>query len=285
MTNRPVQHRIASLAVASVRREWNLQGHAVDEIHEDYGEDLMVQICFEGRLDPARVWVQVKGTDRDYSKALPVVSVKARQVLRWARTADLVVVVLWNVRENRGWFTLPQDQFDHVDLRSDSSGADTRLRFSREFAFDQAAVEKLAWAARIEHANRSIVYARACLAEAIEMDLDENRNFYKGVLASLDFDFGISIKAVSPGGGFMKDFPLVVWDHLKVQSFEDLEMATSKAMMMAFFEMIEKNCAGNGAPLPLVKELCATFHPLLFDERMMQVLEEARRIDPRRSER
>ncbi|WP_223832910.1 hypothetical protein [Streptomyces venezuelae] len=115
------------------------------------------------------------------------------------------------------------------------------------------------------------------------MGLEENKSFYRGVLASLDFDFGVSIKAVNPKGGFTEDFPLLVWDHLKVQDFEDLDMATSKAMITAFFEVISKNCAGNGAPLPLVKELCAVFHPLLFDEGMMRVLEEARKIDPRRT--
>nr|QIY94531.1 DUF4365 domain-containing protein [Streptomyces sp. S1D4-11] len=146
-----------------MRREWNLQRHAVDEIHEGYGEDLMVQICFEGRLDPARVWVQVKGTEKDCSTGrLPQVGVKANQVLRWARTADLVIVVLWNVNEDRGCFTLPQDQFDHVELSNRADGS-TRLSFSRECPFDQAAVERLAWAARIEHANRSVVYARARL--------------------------------------------------------------------------------------------------------------------------
>ncbi|MFF4041612.1 DUF4365 domain-containing protein [Streptomyces sp. NPDC001816] len=280
MPKRPIQHRIASLAVAGVRREWNRQGHAVDEIHEDYGEDLMVQICFEGRLDPARIWVQVKGTEKDCSaKRLPQISVKAKQVLRWARTADLVVVVLWDVSKDRGWFTLPQDQFDHVEL-SDRANGSVRLTFSPELPFDQAAVERLAWAARIEHANRSAVYARTCLEEAVEMELETNKHFYKGVLASLDFDFGVAIKAVKPAGGFTEEFPLIVFEHLKNESPDDLEMATKNAMILAIFETIHNNCAGNGAPLALVKELCHAFYPLLFDSGMMRMLESARNPPP-----
>jgi hypothetical protein len=278
MTNRPIQHRIASLAVAAVRREWNLQGHAVDEIKEDYGEDLLVQICFEGRLDPARVWVQVKGTEKDCSTGrLPQVSVKAKQVLRWARTADLVIVVLWDVTGDRGWFTLPQDQFDHVEL-SDRAKGSVRLTFSRDIPFDQAAVESIAWAARIEHTNRSMVYARACLEEAVEMKIEKSKHFYKGVLASLDFDFGVAIKVVAPSGGFTEEFPRVVFEHLKNESPEDLESATKKSMILGVFEMIHNNCAGNGAPLALVKELCHTFHPLLFTSEMMSMLDSARHL-------
>lgn len=278
MTNRPIQHRIASLAVAAVRRQWNLQGHAVDEIHEDYGEDLLVQICAEGRMDPARVWVQVKGTKKDCSgKRLPSVRVKADQILRWARTADLVIVVLWDVASECGWFTTPQDQFDHVEL-SARANATVPLKFSRDVPFDQSAVTRLCWAARIEHTNRSLVYARACLAEAREMELEPSVRFHGGVLASLIFDFGVAIKAVNPSGGFTEEFPQVIEEYLIRQSPDNLEEATRRALILAVFEMIERSCAENGAPLALVTELCEMFHPLFFTEDLMGALELARVI-------
>ncbi|MEU4492635.1 DUF4365 domain-containing protein [Streptomyces sp. NPDC023998] len=277
MTNRPIQHRIASLAVAAVRREWNLQGHAVDEIHEDYGEDLLVQICLKGRMDPARVWVQVKGTEKDCStKRLPSVRVKADQILRWARTADLVIVVLWDVKGERGWFTLPQEQFDHVEL-SGRTNTSMSIQFSRELPFDQSAVAELCWAAQIAHTNRAMVYSRACLAEALELELEPSVHFYKGVLASLIFDFGVAIKAVKPSvGGFTEEFPRLVMAHLVKESPADLEQATYNAMIRAIFEMIERNCANNGAPAALVKELCATYYPILFTEGVMEILDSAR---------
>lgn len=276
MTRRPAQHRIASLAVAAVRREWNLQGHAVDEIHEDYGEDLLVQICHDGRLDPARVWVQVKGTERNCSgRNLPSVRVKADQVLRWARTADLVIVVLWDVLSDRGWFTMPQEQFDHVEL-SNRSNSSTTISFSKESAFDQNAVAQLCWAARIEHANRAMVYARSNLAEAREMGQDASVQFHKGVLASLIFDFGIAIKAVKPSGGFTEGFSEAVFAHFVQEGPTDVEKAAQRAMLMAVFETIHQNCAESGAPLPLVKELCSTFYPLYFDPELLAGLNAAR---------
>ncbi|WP_405706093.1 DUF4365 domain-containing protein [Streptomyces sp. NBC_00069] len=274
MPNRPIQHRIASLAVAAVRREWNRGGHAVDEIQEDYGEDLLVQICLNGRMDPARIWVQVKGTKKDTKKKLPNVPVASDQVLRWARTADLVVVVLWDINTESGWFILPQDQFDQADLASGVGGNKLNLKFSRDVKFDQDAVERLAWAARIEHANRSVVYARAGLTEAVEMDLETNKHFYKGIIASTVFDFAVSTKMLTPAGRLSEEFILLVWEHFKNEDPTVIDEATGRAMMLAVFQMITDYCAGSGTPLGIVKETCGALYPLLFTSELLATLAE-----------
>ncbi|MEU4359305.1 DUF4365 domain-containing protein [Streptomyces virginiae] len=275
MPNRPVQHRIASLAVAAVRQVWNRGGHAVDEIQEDYGEDLLVQICLNGRMDPARIWVQVKGTERDTSKKLPTVSVSSDQVLRWARTADLVVVVLWDVNAEQGWFILPQDQFDQADLASGVGGHKLNLKFSREVKFDIDAAERLAWAARIEHANRTVVYARAGLTEAVEMNLETNKHFYKGIIVSTVFNFAVSTMLVTPvegGGRLSEEFMLLVWEHFKNEDPTLMDEATGRAMMLAVFQMVADYSAGNGAPLGIVKETCEVLYPLLFSSELLAIL-------------
>ncbi|MEU6213125.1 DUF4365 domain-containing protein [Streptomyces sp. NPDC047023] len=275
--NRPVQHRIASLAVSAVRQVWNRGGHAVDEIQEDYGEDLLVQLCLNGRMDPARIWVQVKGTERETSKKLPTVSVSSDQVLRWARTADLVVVVLWDVNAEQGWFILPQEQFDQADLMSGVGGHKLNLKFSREFEFDINAAERLAWAARIEHANRTVVYARAGLTEAVEMDLEANKHFHKGIIVSTVLDFAVSTMIFTPGehgGHLSEEFVLLVWEHFRKEDPTVIGEATGRAMMLAVFQMIADHSAGNGAPLGIVKETCEVFYPLLFSSELLAILAE-----------
>ncbi|MFI8274152.1 DUF4365 domain-containing protein [Streptomyces sp. NPDC085929] len=275
MTHRPKQHQIASLAVAAVRRQWNLQGHAVDEIREDYGEDLLVQTCFEGRMDPARIWVQVKGTAKDCTTRLPSVQIQARQILRWARTADLVVIVLWDTMKDQGWFALPQDEFDHIEL-SERGAKSIRLNLSRDLAFNPEAVASLAWAARIEHANRSVVYARALLAEAQEMGQPSVVHYQKGVLASLAFDLSIATGIIEPGARFTREFVNTMKDSILASDPSDLEMATHESTIMAVFATIQENCSVNGIPLALAKELCGVVHPLFFTANMMQMLESAR---------
>jgi 6-pyruvoyl-tetrahydropterin synthase len=182
-----------------------------------------------------------------------------------------VLAVLWDVTTDQGWLTLSQDQFDHVKLSNDTKSS-VRLTFSRDAPFNAAAVEKLAWAARIEHANRSVTYARALLEEAVEMNLEDVKHFQKGVLASLDFDFGVAIAVIKPSGRFTEEFRQVISESLKSQSPDNIETATRQAMILSVFEMIRTHCAGNGAPLGLVKELCHVFYPLLFDSEVLSIL-------------
>ncbi|MGI5259140.1 DUF4365 domain-containing protein [Streptomyces angustmyceticus] len=274
MTRRPNQHQIASLAVSSVRREWNKHGHAVDEIKEDYGEDLLVQTCLDGRMDACRIWVQVKGTTRDClnpRRSLPKIRVKAQQILRWARSADLVVAVLWDVTNDCGWYVMPQGYFDHVELQERAQD-EISLIFSRELRFDESAVDKLVWLARIEHANRSLQYALANLDEAKHMKDEAGANFQYGVLATLIYDFSIMAGIGKAEGGFTANFIDVLTDTLLEQDEGDFEKATREALIIAIFHMIHMNCAGSGAPLALVGELATVIHPNIFNPELLEVL-------------
>ncbi|WP_165939783.1 DUF4365 domain-containing protein [Saccharopolyspora aridisoli] len=164
MTRRTREHVIADQAVAAVRRIWNKQGAAVDEIHKDYGEDLYVKTCIRGRVDPKPIWVQVKGTERDCmneTKKLPSVKLGVRQLIRWSRFQELVVVVLWDVSNDVGWYSIPDDHgFDYANLL-DSGTAHVSLNFSRDDKFDVAAADLLAWDARLAAANRLLESQRA----------------------------------------------------------------------------------------------------------------------------
>ena len=87
-------------------------GHAAERVVNDYGEDLLVQTSYAGRMDASRLWFQVKGTasvDRYRLKRGGFsISVDLDHELRWSRSADLVVIVLWDVAENVGWYALPE---------------------------------------------------------------------------------------------------------------------------------------------------------------------------------
>ena len=103
MPKRPSQHEIASRAVAAVRKLWADAGAAVDEIHEDYGEDLLVQPSLNGEMDAVRIWVQVKGTTTFKSrKSNPKVRLTVGHVKRWLTTDNYVIVILWDVSNGRG---------------------------------------------------------------------------------------------------------------------------------------------------------------------------------------
>ncbi|MGW0457207.1 DUF4365 domain-containing protein [Streptomyces tendae] len=163
MTNRPRNHEIASLAVSAVTREWLRVGAAVDEIKNDYGEDLLIQTSLKGGMDESRIWVQVKGRQTVKKSAkrgtLPALRVPRGHALRWTNTADTVVVVIWDVTQDVGWYTLPQQQFDPFFLltsQSDSFG----LYFHPEDHFDAAAAQRITWISRMRHAAHQLSQAR-----------------------------------------------------------------------------------------------------------------------------
>jgi hypothetical protein len=198
MPKRPVQHVVASQAIAAVRQVWALHGSSVQEISEDYGEDLLIQTRLREQMDSSRIWVQVKGKSKKISERgqLPSVRVNGLQVLRWARTADLVVVVLWSTESNTGWYCLPRYLFDH-DFLATSGDGKVDVTFSREDVFDLAAAEELAWTARMEHYAKELHHIDATAAEEVEFALDD-ANFLQLSRAALLFGVLVDIGVFTP---------------------------------------------------------------------------------------
>ena len=101
MPKRPHSHRVADQAVNRVESIFVNCGCACDRIQHDYGEDLLVQTALNDEVDPLRIFVQVKGTtdiQRFRNKGLAYsLGVPKPLAQRWARSAELVVIVLWDV--------------------------------------------------------------------------------------------------------------------------------------------------------------------------------------------
>lgn len=157
MTRRPDQHVIGEQAAAAVRLIWNEQGASVDEICKDYGEDLLVKTCIRGRVDPRPIWVQVKGTKRNCineSQKLPSVKITLRQLIRWSRFDDMVIVVLWDVANKTGWYAIPDDmELNPTELQQNGK-KNIYLDFSRDHQFNAETADELAWTARLHAAGK-----------------------------------------------------------------------------------------------------------------------------------
>lgn len=173
MVDRPVQHQIAAKAVAKVSEVWTSIGAAVEEVKQDYGEDLLVQTCLNGKMDAARIWVQVKGTQAatkmDRPEGRAGIRVRADLALRWARTADILVLVLWDVSRNVGWYSIP-----HLsELHSELAEKDRRkicLYINSEDRFNFRSAETVAWRARLEHLSRFVRNFRMLQLEQDDID-------------------------------------------------------------------------------------------------------------------
>ncbi|HEX8752876.1 MAG TPA: hypothetical protein VF731_05610 [Solirubrobacterales bacterium] len=142
--------------------------HAIDEISKDYGEDLLVQTSHAGRMDASRLWFQVRGTAnveryrlrRPSPGKLFRLSVPFASAMRWMRTVDMVVVVLWDVERETGWYALPKRQVDdwrgvisgqrYVSLSFAESSLEALPPLTTDLLTPRTAA-RLAWESRINH--------------------------------------------------------------------------------------------------------------------------------------
>jgi hypothetical protein len=96
MSRRPFNHVVADRALNDVTKIWLELGCACDRVVSDYGEDLVVQPAWHGRVDPFRIFVQVKGTtslERYQRKsARHTFPIEPEAMYKWARSNDLTVM-------------------------------------------------------------------------------------------------------------------------------------------------------------------------------------------------
>jgi hypothetical protein len=134
-------------------------GHAVNHVMKDYGEDLLIETSHSGRIDATRLWIQVKGTaviDRYRSKDGSLrYSFPVEHVLRWIRTADAVVVVLWDTQAWQGWYADPS-QLEGRFLYPQNT---VTLRFEQADMLTPESLHKLVWNSRVRHYNNLCIRA------------------------------------------------------------------------------------------------------------------------------
>lgn len=191
----------ASQAVQSVITE---AGFAVEAVHHDYGEDLLVQTSHEGEMDASRLWFQVKGTEGMDELARQgerfAYSFPHGHLMRWIRSGDPVVVVLWDVPGRVGYFAQPEKQVDEPDYDA-GLPATTTLYFSKSDVLDSSAVRRLAWLSRMQRYRMLILSAMDAAKDSrlnaafgeVGGEVDEGRN---SVVTTLTIDFLISVNVI-----------------------------------------------------------------------------------------
>jgi Domain of unknown function (DUF4365) len=159
MPKRTKQQEISDEALAAIQSVIAVAGFAVEQVANDYGEDLLVQTSHAGQIDASRLWVQAKGTRTisSYTRrdGRLAISVGRGHLTRWARSADPVVVVLWDCAAATGYYTQIKDR-----SRYTMDPLTATVHFERQWVFDVDAVTRLAWVSRIEHYQRLMLAAR-----------------------------------------------------------------------------------------------------------------------------
>ncbi len=163
MPKRPAAHTIGDVAANRVAEIFLSCGWACETIKQDYGEDLLVQPTLNGELDHFRLWIQVKGTKniaryrtRRFGLSM---NIAANTVLKWIRSPELCVVVLWDLTNNTGLWSIPRDYADESKIYLE--GAKTiRILFNKKQKLSKKSALKIGWRGRISHFNRLLIEAR-----------------------------------------------------------------------------------------------------------------------------
>lgn len=194
MPYRPDSHVVADIALNRVVSIFSECGWACETIRKDYGEDLLVQTNYYGVMDHNKIWVQVKGTrnidqmrTRKFGYSMDV---SIEHALKWARSMDLAIVVLWDVERNFGLWSIPKDSLDEWDWRNQGSRK-IKLFFSENSLFNVEQAQKIAWLARIDHYATLVSKARERdIAYLTSDDNDiEYRSGHKSWIPLIAYDF------------------------------------------------------------------------------------------------
>ncbi|MBN8226500.1 DUF4365 domain-containing protein [Corallococcus macrosporus] len=135
-------------------------GCACEQIKQDYGEDLLIQPVFEDEVQHFRILAQVKGTknpERLKNKNGNLEwKVSYDHMLKWSRSSDLVIIALWDLKSNIGYYTYPSPP-KATPFNTDYDKETIKLEFSATKLLNEESGRSIIWTAWGRHFERLIV--------------------------------------------------------------------------------------------------------------------------------
>ena len=266
MPQRPSSHIISDQALNRVMHVCNQCGWACEVVQKDYGEDLLVQTELDGNVDECRLWIQVKGTKNlsRYKTKKHGISMKIAmdRALRWIRSADLVVVVLWDVTKNRGLWTLPRFTLDEVQWRV-LQQQESRLFFRNNAVFNKNQGVRIGWIARVYHYTRLLSDDIGMAFSHARLPYEQGKNPNRSSkIPLIGYDFLCLLGILSHGTdsidkSFLNGFKNARSHFAKELSSYDKVKISRMAIGLALLGTIDKKSRGLGLP-PILSETCTS---------------------------
>jgi hypothetical protein len=148
MPRRPRAHIIGDQALTQVEQVCLRLGWACERIHQDYGEDLLVQITHDHDLTPLRLLIQVKGvasSREERPDETPAIRVSRAHVKRWILSDTPVMLVRWDITQHTGHWILPAAELADDEELFWSGDKTVRVRFRSDQRFTVQQLRGLAW--------------------------------------------------------------------------------------------------------------------------------------------
>ncbi|CAH1043798.1 DUF4365 domain-containing protein [Halomonas sp. TD01] len=154
MAKRTNNHKLGDLGELKVRMIFSEAGFAISEMSKDYGEDFFVFGEDAGVIEPFRIYVQVKTSEKnDQHKSDWTIYEDCLTVRNWIIGNDLTILVRHNKKSGEYKFCVPEDEVEYWNLPFIK---DSDIAINCNENFDAEAAKKLMWMARIRHYDRIV---------------------------------------------------------------------------------------------------------------------------------
>jgi hypothetical protein len=140
------EHVLRDIGTASVLKFFAQAGWAAFKVDpdQDYGEDLVVEPAKDGTMTKVRFYVQVKARTKVGAALAKHASYKlriaTRDILRWYTSVDPVLIILWDVEQDRGYFKIIQDSITPQVLTTISKRKSIGVDFAKNNLLDTEAL-------------------------------------------------------------------------------------------------------------------------------------------------
>lgn len=115
-SSRPVSHETGDIGVSEVKTLFLRAGWIVNEIHSDYGEDLMVQPTRRGQVEKSRLFAQVKTVGA--SSACRSVTLRCSDLFLWQFIQEPFLLIVWMEAEGKAyaqWMNRGRDPTEYTE--------------------------------------------------------------------------------------------------------------------------------------------------------------------------
>ena len=231
-------------------------------------------------MDNVRIWVQVKGIKNvpTSTKAAGKVAIKIRAdlALRWARSADTLVLALWDVTNHVGWYSIPSlIDLGHEELvRKGRETISIQIYFQNEF--NDTSANLIIWNARINHLA-DFVRNYLWLSQEDGQFSRETAVWAREAIVAAIIDMMINLRMINDEEHSRENlkvdpnFIKVIFKAMEERNFEpedNQQEMLGRSMMAAILQQTQK-ITGNGLPTVLLTEmvliLMAIFEPEFFN--------------------
>ncbi|WP_437646906.1 DUF4365 domain-containing protein [Sorangium sp. So ce362] len=205
MPKRTSSHTTADTAVNQVEALFLAAGCACEKVKQDYGEDLLIQPSQNNNIEPFRIWAQVKGTTgtrsphkKSDTHSIPI---KIAHLLKWLRSPEYTIVILWNTKTNSGLYCVPIMTLNEHQLAK-SGREKTKLHFKTAAVLDKNSAKQIVWQARVEYYSNLFIAVEtaASVAAKFEDNNDEEDKDSSYRLMQLAGELLLKAEAIEASG-------------------------------------------------------------------------------------